>query len=266
MSVVDHILNPEDISASVLADFAGVFGADVLEALQAGLGACSPVPLKLGVGEFPIVFIPRPGGGDLQITPVSPVTVFMGFKRVVDEYFQKAQPDAPPPPRGRWTRQAVSSKPQNISGAIGGPRVRFLATMPATMHQAAAELHRFVQGGGFPRWREDEVAVWVLRYGDLLEASATFNNSDTRAALNRTADRLIADARDFILETLADAKALAQQQGQDGTLPKAPRIADVLIRRRWFNGNAHDRAVKALTSPHFEDRLRKSRGGEEPKE
>ncbi|MBL8561642.1 MAG: hypothetical protein JNN06_05120 [Gemmobacter sp.] len=250
MSIVDHILNPVDLSAELLAKFGQVFGPEVLEALREGLLAPAKVPLKLGAGEFPIIYVPRPGGGDLQITPVSPACAFMGIVDIARKH--KAQPDVPRTLRIRWTRQAVSSKPQNISGAIGGPRLRFLATMPPVMQQAEAELHRYTLGGAFPRWRDDAVADWVLRYGDMLAADGKYNNSDTRAALDRTADRLIREAEGFIAETMADAAHLCP----DKALAR-PRIVQVLLRRRWKQGK-QDEALAALSSPHFEDRLRKS--------
>lgn len=260
MSVVDHILNPDDQSGTVLAAFSEIFGEDVLNTLQDALLSPAIAPQKLAAGEFPIIFVPRPGGGDLQITPVSPATTFTGMRRVTDKYFQKAQPDGPRPPRGRWTRQAVSSKPQNISGAIGGPRVRFMATMPTAMLMSEAELYRYVHGGSFPRWRDDEVSVWVLRYADMLEADLRFNNHDTRSALDRTADRLIRDAVRFIEETLLDAADFAKRHDVESEKnPKPPSAAQVLIRRRWKNDTQYDQARKALTSPHFEDRVRKSR-------
>lgn len=252
MSVVDHILNPVDLSAEVLAKFGHVFGPEVLEALREGLLAPAKVPLKLGAGEFPIIYVPRPGGGDLQITPVSPACAFMGIKRVAEAYFLPRSADLPRPPRGRWTKQAVSSKPQNISGAIGGPRLRFLATMPPVMQQAEAELHRYTLGGAFPRWRDDAVGDWVLRYSDMLVADGKYNNSDTRAALDRTADRLIREAAGFIAETMAEAAHLCP----DKALAR-PRIVQVLLRRRWKQGK-RDEALAALSSPHFEDRLRRS--------
>lgn len=256
--VVDLILNPEDHSEPVLDAFAAVFGQDVLEAMKKILLAPAKPPLKLGAGEFPIIFIPRPRGGDLQITPVSPATAFMGMKRVTDPYFQKAQPDGPRPPRGRWTRAAVSSKPQNISGAIGGPRVRFLATMPPGMSHAEAELYRYLKGGRFPQWRDDAVADWILRYADMLEKDAGYNNADTRAALDRTADRLIRDAFEFITETTEDAKTLARQHDlSTEALPEPPSPGDVLFHRKWADKDK-GRARKALTSPHFEHRLLKS--------
>jgi len=256
MSVVDHILNAEDHSGPVLRAFAEVFGDEVLEALREILLSDPKTPLKLGAGEFPIIFIPRPGGGDLQITPVSPAMTFGGMRELGKRRYKKKDPEGPRINRGRWIDLAVSSKPQNISGAIGGPRVRFLATMPPTMHQGEAELYRYVHGGGFPRWRDDEVSVWVLRYADMLEADAVYNNEDTRAALDRTADRLIRDASEFIRDTLADAKHFAERQEMnEERLPEPPNVAHILIRRHWDQN--YDRARKALTSPHFEDRLRK---------
>lgn len=260
MTVVDHILNPADHSISVLDGFSDVFGDDVLTALQQVLSSPSAPPLKLAAGEFPIIFIPRPGGGDLQITPVSPATTFMGMKRVTNHYFQKTLPDGPRPPRGRWTKQAVSSKPQNISGAIGGPRVRFLATMPPAMRKAEAELYRFIHGGGFPRWRDEEVSVWALRYADMLDGDTKYNNKATRAALDRAADRLIRDAVAFIAEMFEDAKNLADAHDiSHEALPMCPTVPQVLFWRHWGNDTDYDRARKALTSPHFDDRLRKYR-------
>lgn len=260
MSVVDHILNPESHSAQVLGDFSSVFGEDVLAAMQAVLLSPPRAPTNLGAGEFPIIFIPRSGGGDLQITPVSPVSTFMGIKRVTDYYFQRASPDTPRPPRGRWIRQAVSSKPQNISGAIGGPRMRFFATLPPIMQQSEAELFRFIHGGGFPRWRDDEVADWVLRYADKLDADANYNNQNTRSALDAMADRLIRETYAFISETLGDAKKMAEDKGMSvDQLAAAPSTPQVLIRRFWGKEPNFDRAKNAVTSPHFENRLRKSR-------
>ena len=259
MSVVDHVLNPEDHTGPVLEAFAAVFGEDVLDAIRTALIIEPRTPLKLAAGNFPVVFVPRPGGGDLQLTPVAPAQTFMGMKRVKNRYFDKPTEDRPRPARGRWHAQAISSKPQNISGAIGGPRVRFLATMPATMRQEAAELYRYVHGGGFPRWRDEEVGVWVLRYADQLEADLTYNNQDTRAAMDRTADRLIRDALVFRDEILEDAKNLAASLSASPELKAPPGPAQILIRRAWGSDQDFGRARKALTSPHFEHRVAKAR-------
>jgi hypothetical protein len=259
MSVVDHVLNPTDHTGPVLDAFSAMFGPDVLDAIRTALIDEHRTPLKLAAGNFPVIFVPRPGGGDLQITPVAPAQTFMGMKRVTDPYFKKKTPELPHPPRGRWHRQAISSKPQNISGAIGGPRVRFLATMPAPMRQEAAELYRYVHGGSFPRWRDEEVKVWILRYADLLDADQTFNNQDTRAALDQTADRLIRDALSFRDEIIGDAKNLSSQINANTQLAAPPDAAIILIRRAWGSDTDFGRARKALTSPHFEHRVAKAR-------
>ncbi|WP_275791594.1 Sec7 domain-containing protein [Pararhizobium gei] len=262
LSVVEYIRNPDEHSEAVLRAFAEVFGADVLEAMRAVLQSPPQSPLKLGAGEFPIIFIPRPCGGDLQVTPVAPATAFMGMKRITDPYFQKKQENAPPPPRGRWTKQAVSAKPQNISGAIGGPRVRFLATMPAGMSREESELYRYVQGGRFPRWRDQEAAKWVLGYADRLDADAVYNNSNTRAALDRAAERLIREAEAFISDMVYDASHLAGRHGlAEGKRQSPPDPASVLMQLRWGSEDDRERARKTLTSPHFEHMLRQSVGG-----
>ena len=264
-SVVDHVLNSDEDSSLVLDAFAKIFGDDVFKAMQEALLSNSEAPLKLGAGEFPIIFIPKPGGGDLQITPVSPATAFMGMKRVTDPYFQKTQPEGLRLPRGRWIKQAISSKPQNISGAIGGPRVRFLATMPPSMAQGEAELYRYVNGGSFPRWKNEEITIWVLRYADMLESDVSYNNQNTRAALDRIANQLIEDAAEFISDISRDAKNLANHHGiPEKNTPEPPGVVNILIRRRWATNKAHDRARKVLTSPHFEDQIRKRRDCRRP--
>lgn len=255
-SLVDHLLNPDDLSNRVCDAFAAVFGAEVLEAASRALSGTPRPVTKLAAGEFPIIFLPDPNGGDVQVTPVSPATTFMGMKTVISPFFQKREKDGPKVPRGRFHKQAVSSKPQNISGAIGGPRVRLLAEMPPGLGQAEAELHRYLRGGSFPRWREAEVDVWVLRYAEMLAADETYNDLNTRAALDRTADRLIRDADRFVVETVEDARDLAKILNIDpDELAEPPGAGTVLLRRRWESDDAFQRARRALSSAHFEYRL-----------
>lgn len=257
-SVVDLIRNPEEHTTIVLDAFAEVFGTDVLETLKTSLLTVLPAPTQLGIGEFPIIFVPRPDGQDLQITPVSPAVAFMGMKRVRKHYFQKTQPDRPMP-RSKWTEQAVSAKPQNISGAIGGARVRFRADMPVQLSQEEADLFRFAQGGAFPLWRDSAVAARILRYGDRLATDNEFNNKNTRAALDRMADDLISAAVEFIQDTLCDTTDYAKRQGISEKHSALPSLPQLLLKRRWKNTDDEDKARKALTSPHFEHRLAKSR-------
>lgn len=261
-TLVDDVVNPDEVSDHVLSAFAAVFGGDVLDAIKATLlGAPKPIQ-KLAAGEFPIIFIRRPGGGDIQITPVSPATSYMGMKRVISPFFEKQMKGGPKVPRGKFHKQAVSSKPQNISGAIGGPRTRLLAEMPPGLAQSDAELYRYVRGGGFPIWWDPGVSTWVLRYADMLEADQDYNNKNTRAALDRTADRLIRDAVQFARDILLDARSLAEADGIDPTMLKEPPETGTILFRRWWATDEDDRkARKALSSSHFQHRVQKIRDG-----
>ncbi len=255
-SLIEHIQNPEDISSGVLESFARVFGADVLAALKSSLGV-DPSPItRLPAAEFPIIFLPNPAGGDLQATPVSPAAAYMGMRDVTAPYFRKQEKGGPKVPRGSWSRQSVSAKMQNISGAIGGPRIRFHARFPGTLDRFSAAIHRFVAGGSFPRMQTGDIADWVLRYADLLDREAQYSNSDIRAGLDRRADRLIQEAFDFIQEVRAEAVSLDPGAGRL-TVP-SPDV--ILVRLRWPRQDDFDRARQALTSNHFRSRIRAAEG------
>lgn len=136
--------------------------------------------------------------------------------------------------------------------------------MPPGMTQGEAELYRYVNGGSFPRWRDEKVTIWVLRYARMLASDAKHNNESTRAALDRIADRLINDAVEFASDIVEDAKNLAKRHGvPEETIPEAPIMANILVRQKWRTDKDYGRARKALTSPHFEDRIRKSRNRQE---
>ncbi|WP_313137809.1 hypothetical protein [Paracoccus jeotgali] len=254
-SVLDHIREPDDISERILSAFIAVFGGECLDAFRSALLGDGQQITKLPeTGEFPIIFLPRSGGGDLQATPVSPVETFMGFKNMSAAWFLKQEKDAPPVPRGRWTKQSISAKPQNISGMIGGPRQRFFAQMPPVMRGYEASLWRYARGGSFPAWRHDDVEAAVLHYAGRLDMEYT--NSDIRAGTDWYADRLIRDALDFIAEVQKDAREFLEKEGKDDTsLRDPPRPSALLFRRRWKRDD-RERAMKALSSPHFIDRER----------
>ena len=254
-SFVDHVRNPTDISKRVFEAFASVFGEEAREAVFDALLKSPPAVETLAVGEFPIIFVPRSGGGDLQITPVSPATAYMAMKRVTEPYFQKQAPGAP---RGRWQRQKVSDKLQNISGAIDGPRIRFFAEMPPGMAQEEAELFRFVHGGSFPRQRDPNIAERILKYADRLDRDKEYNDMQTRAWLDRRADWLIEGVSAFVAETMEDAKAFADLHGISHDALKAPPVAgNILLRRYWAGDAQYRRARMALSSAHFAYRLGK---------
>lgn len=252
MTLVDHVMNPIDISQAVIAAFGRVFGEGVLEVIKNTLGKPPPVT-SLGSGEFPIVFIKSPLGGDIQVTPLAPATAYMGMKNAIAPYFQKQTADGPKVPRGKFHTQVVSSKMQNISGAIGGPRRRLLAVMPTVMAASDAELYRFARGGSFPRWRDPDVADWVMKYADLLDRHEIYNNSDTRGGLDHLADRLVRGAEAFISETMLDTAAVIEEPA---AISAPPRVDQVLLRRTWKN-DTFDRARRVLSSEHFRSRISK---------
>lgn len=252
-TLADHILNPDDdVSPKVLEGFATAFGEDALEALREALTTPLPPIKSLPAAEFPIIFLPRPGGGDLQATPVAPAEAYIRFREVTEPYFRKQEEGASRVPRGRWIKQFVSDKPQNISSAVGQQRTRFWATMPRVLAQWSAELHRYAHGGRFPLWRDDGVIGEVEAYAKLLDRSKEYSNQNIRTGLDQLADRLIRAARDFIEETVAEAR----HEFPDIELPSPPPIVTVILRRRWPTTDDRDRARRALADDHFKGRLR----------
>jgi len=258
-SVIDHVMNPEDASAKVLEAFASVFGVEILDVVKQTLLDSARRVTKLASGEFPIIYVPRVGGGDLQITPVAPASAFNGMRAATGGFFLEQEENKPKVSRGKFHKQAISGKPQNISGAIGGTRTRLLAEMPAVFARDDAEIYRFVQGGSFPRWRDSSVATWVLKYADMLTADAEYNNQNTRNALDRTADRLIDEASNFIGETNAEIQiALGKLSDTSVALASPPDAVKVLLRRYWSEDDLY-KARRALSSSHFQYRIAQSR-------
>ena len=249
-SLVDHILNPDELSSIVTKAFSDVFGIDVYTALREVMTSPLPDITSLPVGEFPIIFLPRPGGGDLQATPLAPAQAYVRFGDVTEPYFRKAEDGAPRQPRGRWHKQFVADKPQNISSAAGKQRTRFFATMPPVLEQQEAEFYRFAQGGSFPLWRDEHVVEAVEGYTNLLDRSVAFSNQNIRDGLDQRATRLIDAARKFIEETLAEAKEASPGIG----FSDPPKVTTVILRRRWPK-DSYDRARRVLTGDHFKGRL-----------
>lgn len=245
--LADHILNPDDLSPSILEGFADAFGQEALAALRDALTEPLPPVTRLPPAEFPIIFLPRPGGGDLQATPLAPAGAYVRMSEVTA---LKQGANHPAPRRGRWHRQHVSGKPQNISGAVGPRRTRFLATMPRLLDRRDAEIRRYALGGKFPPWRDEAVAAEVERYADLVDRQASYSNQDIRKGADRHADTLIGAARAFVDEIMADARA----SHPDASLPAPPALADVILRRPWKD-DGFDRARRVLTGDHFRGRL-----------
>ena len=271
-SVVDNILNTYETSDFILQAFAEVFGQDVLETIREALLEHTDAEKKdhvteLASHEFPIVFVPRNEGGDLQITPISPVAAFGEMKDAVNALYDRKKANDLSLPPNLYVDQEISNKMQNISGAIGGSRRRITAVMPDVMERNDADFHRYANGGSFPRLRDPDIAYRVILYATKLEQDEIYNNSNTRAALDEMADKLAETALDFIDEAVMETRGIAEEFGIEfsGT-PKLPEPADVLYRRWWSeiklpgkaikSDDARTMARKALTSRHFKRRSR----------
>jgi len=254
-SLVDHVLSPDNLSSIVMEAFAKVYGKEALEGLREGLTERLDPISELPVAECPIIFLPRPGGGDVQVTPVAPAESYTRFYEVTVPYFLKATDDQPSPPRGEWHRQHVSGKPQNISSAAGQRRIRFRARLPIVLRSREAYLYRHAMGGPFPRWEEEFVPPAIERYANLLDREADYSNTDIRAGRERRADALVRAAREYIDDTLEELTARFPDLDKR---PVPPKIVPVLLSALRWNSDERNRARRVLTSDHFKSRLKKA--------
>ncbi|MTI15946.1 hypothetical protein E1162_01695 [Rhodobacteraceae bacterium RKSG542] len=246
-SLVEHILNPDDGSSIVLDAFAQVFGGECLEVVKdVLLNPLAPIT-TLPPKEFPIVFVPNPAGGDLQVTPVSPARAYMGAKEVVR---QKIDEKRQLVPFWHLSKQAISAKPQNISGKLGGPRMRFHAALPKMLDQYDAQLFRYAKGGAFPRFNIKPLQDDVVRYARLAEQDEAYSNRDIRRGLDSRADRVVMPLLDFIATVKEDAMAFAAQE----ELPAAPSPIELLLKQPWPK-DVRPVVERALNGPHFRSRL-----------
>lgn len=236
-SLADHILNPDDLSPTLTKGFADAFGEEALAVLRESLTTPLPPVSTLPVAEFPIIFLPRPGGGDLQVTPLAPAEAYVRMREVTEPYFRK------------WHRQYVTDKPQNISSAVGKQRTRFLAEMPPVLSSLSAELYRYAHGGRFPRWRDKAVPDAIAAYSRQFDID--HSNQDIRAGRDRRADALIATAREFIDDTLADTRFAHPECS-----PAAPPSVTTILLDRYWPPGGFDQARRVLTSDHFKGRLK----------
>ncbi|OYV96499.1 MAG: hypothetical protein B7Z62_08085 [Deltaproteobacteria bacterium 37-65-8] len=191
--------------------------------------------------------MPRPGGGDLQLTPLSPASSYMGFKNEVRTLTRENR-NKQVVRRGWWARQSISAKPQNISGAIGGPRERFLVSAPPQLSRRQAEIYRYARGGRFPKFDDSGVVEALLSYMQNVEKGVYA----LRMTIDRQADGIIEAALDFIDETMAAARDVATGFGVT-TLPDPPTPQDLIFRMTYW-GDRQAAVRQALTGRHFMNR------------
>ncbi|MCE6958516.1 hypothetical protein LAZ40_05560 [Cereibacter sphaeroides] len=253
-TLVDHIVNPDELSPDVLDAFSSVFGPECRTALDDALAEDRVTVDSLHDENFPIVFVPG-ADGDVQLTPIPAADTWFAVKEVMDDYFRKVREgeEYMAVRRGaRRTRQEVSSKMQNISPALGGRRIRFLATFPGTMTASEAGVWRYARGGRAPMLQHPEVADLARAYLRLHLTQAGsgeadgYSNRDIREGARNLARWLVALARDFI----AEINERALEINPDFEAPEISPVT-VILRRRWRDQKEQLAVRSALESPDF---------------
>lgn len=244
-SLVEHILEPDGISSGIEDSFVSAFSRESLDAIRSLIREERRSVERLYAQNFPIVYVPAPGGGDLQLTPIAPLEVYGAFSR-------ETLPEKGEKVPVRLTEQALSSKMQNISVAIGGPRRRFLVTVPSAMRHDEAALLRLVKGGPGPAPSSRELSdrldhLAKLHHAKLEHAkSGSHYNRDMEKGLERLAAWLIEEA----LEWREDVAAAAREMAPDFVMPEAD-IGQLLLRGYLGDRSARDRVMVALRDRSF---------------
>ena len=253
-TIFDHLARPDNHSPAIAASFAAAFGEEALDALREAV--CNPAPpiTELPGGEFPIVFLPNPAGGDLQVTPISPAEAWMHMGAGMGHFFTKSVKGEPPPRRGRWSRQAVTGKMNNVSIMLGGTRRRFDAGFPDMAPASQSAIWAFARGGPLPSLRDELVSDALGEYVRLTGVAdrVTSVPPPVAASLDNLADLLIRLAHGHVIDC---AHAALEIPDAVFILPDAP-VRSLLIRRKFADEKKRNEAIAALATDHFSKRLR----------
>lgn len=279
-SLAAHILEPDEVSPKVKEAFTEVFGAAPLDALIETLMSGPRPVTKLPAKNFPIIFLPDPTNPEsedgIQVTPLSPAALLRdmsdldwkvgqafsaALKARTEEKKAAEKEDRKPvlvplPPRGDWSRHAISAKPQNISGKIPKERKRLQVRLPEALNDFEAGLWRFLSGGAFPKIDDPQLEEYVWDYVDRLAAEETYSDPNIRRALDWSATRVLQTAYDFMADTVVELQALSQEEGIDGAqaLKRLPRIDDLILSSGYWareKPRSIDQVRKALSGSHF---------------
>lgn len=209
-TLFDHIQSPDELSAKFLASFEAAFSPESLEAVREGALAAKTGVAALYHENFPIIYVPDGQGGDLQLTPVSAMEVFTRFRA------ESATPEGQK--FVRTTRQEVSSQMQNISTAIQGERLRFLAAFPPPMAGFAADIYRYAQGGRVPVMPDLTISELLEKLSEHHEArdrkaddqEGAYYNSNMQKGAERLARWILREAMDWIEEVNEEASRVKE--------------------------------------------------------
>lgn len=206
-SLLEHVMQPDGLSPEIEASFVAAFSKESLEAICEKLKEERTGVATLPAQNFPIVYAPDPDGGELQLTPISPMQSYNGFKAEVIPKKGVKEPI-------RLMRQDVSSKMQNISVAIGGPRVRFYGSVPPAMMRDEAALLRMIKGGPVPAPSSYELSDRLDHLVKLHAARAEhangkgYFNAEMEHGMRRLISWIIDEAITWLDETLEAAREM----------------------------------------------------------
>lgn len=242
-SLVDHIVEPDDFSPVIFDSFARAFSSESLDLIREEiLRPRAEVPGLYGA-NFPVVYGPSPEGGDIQITPVSPLNSLNEFRWAVL------------PARGSGERvslanQELSAKPQNISSAISGRRYRFMARFPRALSDTDAGIHRMMRGGSVPAMRADQdlqdMLIGYARMHRTIASDEEFSNRAMRAGMARLGSYLV----DLLHTHIREIEESATLLDPDFKMPKFDPV-NLFLGGSWKDKDEQIRVRSALSAPAF---------------
>lgn len=216
-SIFKEILNAEDgCNHSPLLDAARTeIGDHLIDAFRQGLREPREISALREEG-IPVVFLPLHGGGDVQITPVSPGKAYMTATEIFKSYIIPHERDTDGQivkrnRRGSFTKQSLSNQIQNVSAMISqvGPRVRMNATFPDIMRQQRAEVMAYAANRSeafFPKMRDDVVTDIAIRLERFLASVESAGRRPELLVAVRNMARALANlAADHIADVMDEA-------------------------------------------------------------
>ncbi|TGN68553.1 hypothetical protein E4L95_00960 [Paracoccus liaowanqingii] len=242
-SLVDHIVEPDEVSPVIFESFSRAFSPESLELIRTEILEPRTEVTALYGANFPIVYGPSPEGGDIQITPISSLHSLNVFRRAV----------LPSPGSGErvsLANQELSAKPQNISSAISGRRYRFMARFPRPLNENDASVRRMVMGSHVPSMTMDQTLQDLLiHYGKLhrkIDSEEDFSNRSMRAGLARLGAYLVEMLHTHIEDLRESALALDPNFKMREFDP-----VNLLLGGSWKDKDERIRVRSALSAPGF---------------
>lgn len=260
--------------------FSEVFGEEALARVRKAIDArFQRDEIALYHENFPVIFAPGPAG-DITLTPLPAMDTFVAMKTLFDNEKRDLRNFREREKEGRKTlgkrpisapyiRTEISAKIQNSAIGIPRFRTRFFARMTSVMGHEEASVFRFVRGGHFPVWRDENVKKALIEYADDLrkEGSASMPE-EFRVALSRRADWIVRQAAIFkdqvmrnVEEILVEESEPEEGRALEDVTSRAPSIRAILRNVMWSN-DAEARVSDAIDSGHFRDALKRKGEGE----